>query len=111
MLPKFQLGIHDLDNSLTEIEFPKWQGKMKNTYSMGNGIEVKSAKKAADLFLCREFPEIANCNVKPHDPIFVPDIFIFNAVKTEVRPLNSFNSKKQPFKINLVSALNSKINL
>ncbi len=54
-------------------------------YSMGNGKEVTDPNEATDLFLRREFPEIANCEKVPHIPVFVPDIFIFNSVKPEVR--------------------------
>jgi len=80
----FELGIHELENSLTEIRFPKCQGKIKNTYFMGNGSEVNDANAAAGLFLKREFAEIANSNNVPHPPVFVPDTFIFKSVKKEV---------------------------
>ena len=80
----FELGIHDLENSLTEIKFPPINPKKKERYSMGNGYIVNSADKAADLFLQREFSFVANCKNEPHPPVFVPDIFI-SKLKSVVR--------------------------
>jgi len=86
---QFQLGFQDLENSLTEIVFPKRKKKKKiEQYSMGNGHIAKSAGEAIDLFLQREFSTIANCHEKPHPPVFVPDIFISklkSKVKNEVK--------------------------
>ena len=84
----FDLGIHDLENSLTEIEFPKRQGKIRKTYLMGNGNKVDNATEAADLFIRRECPQIANCTDEPHRPVFVPDTFLFNSLKPEVSKYN-----------------------
>ncbi len=76
MASQFELGSHDLENTLTEIEFPPNKGKNGKLYSMGNGSAVNSADEAADLFLQREFNAIANCHKTLHPPVFVPDIFI-----------------------------------
>ena len=79
-----ELGIHSLENNLKEIVFPKCQGKIRTTYSMGNGKIVTDANNATKLYIEREFPEISSCYNKPHSPIFVPDAFIFNSVKPKV---------------------------
>ncbi len=81
---QFELGIHDLENSLTEIVFPPNQGKNRERYWMGNGFVVTSADEAADRFLQREFNAIANCRKTPHPPVFVPDIFI-SKLKSKVK--------------------------
>ncbi len=86
-----ELGVHDLENNLTDIIFPKCHVKIRETYSMGNGKIVDNPNEAAELYLQREFIEISNCQSVLHSPIFVPDIFIFNSVKEEVK-LVKFNS-------------------
>ncbi len=82
--PDFQLGIHDLENSLTKIGFPTKNSKNKATYSTGNGKDVDNADEAAELFLEREFSQVVKCKKTPHAPIFVPDTFIFNQLKSKV---------------------------
>ncbi len=82
--PKFELGIHDLENSLTQIGFPPKTLKSQTTYSMGNGKEVSNANEAAELFLQREFNQVVNCKKEPHPPLFVPDTFIFHQLKSKV---------------------------
>ncbi len=94
---EFELGIYDLENSLTEIQFPPINHKKKERYSMGNGCIVNSADEAADLFLKREFSFVNDYKEKPHPPTFVPDIFI-SKLKSMVKILIS---KKLCFKCKL----------
>jgi len=98
---QFELGIYDLDNSLTEIQFPPINHKKKERYSMGNGCIVNSADEAADLFLKREFSFVNKHKEKPHPPIFVPDIFISKLVNkvNKVNILMSLITKLKVSKI------------
>jgi len=51
---------------------------------MGCGKEVHTPDEAMDYFLQREFPKIFSHNEEPHEPVFIPDVYIYGTLASEV---------------------------
>ena len=87
------LGIELLKVDTTKYSFPTAKKKkIREKYLLGNGFEIdgKEPELAADAFIKREYMEVQECYKKPHNPVFVPDTFVYNvnpkyAVVPEVR--------------------------
>jgi len=62
--------------------------KGKLIFKLGCGNEVHTPDKAMDYFLQREFPTIFSYNEEPHEPVFIPDVYIYGKLASQVH-LNS----------------------
>jgi hypothetical protein len=51
-------------------------------------MKTTDPREAGRLLLQREYSEIAECQKKPHDPVFIPDSYLYEGLVEKVTQLN-----------------------
>ena len=53
-------------------------------YNLGNGNIKEDQKTAYNEFIKREFPQVLDCDLIPHDPIIVPEAYLYQGMTQKV---------------------------
>jgi hypothetical protein len=53
-------------------------------YDLGQGVKTTNPEKAGELLMKREYPDILNCESKPHPVQFLPDCYLYGELAWKV---------------------------
>jgi hypothetical protein len=53
-------------------------------FNLGFGVKTTSPKEAGELLMKREYPQILQLAITPHDVIFIPEVYLYGSITEKV---------------------------